>query len=292
MYPVLFNINGLKITSYGFALMCAFLLCNYLLKRYLKSIDIDPSIGDDIIFYAALGGILGSKIYYIIEFWDTGEGYNNILGLYDIGSGILTLNFSLISSGVNQFGSGLVFLGGLIGGLLSVSFYIYKNKLNWSIVSDWVAPYLALGHGIGRIGCFLVGDCYGKPCSHSWAVTFKDGLPPTTYESFSNNYPNVFNKYVEPYYTPGDLIFVHPTQLYETILYILLFFFLLFTRKFKKYNSEVFLEYLFFAGFIRFFIEFYRLNPLYYFNLSGAQYISILMILTSSIFMFIKRKSI
>ena len=53
MYPVLFNINGLKITSYGFALMCAFLLCNYLLKRYLKSIDIDPSIGDDIIFYAA-----------------------------------------------------------------------------------------------------------------------------------------------------------------------------------------------------------------------------------------------
>jgi len=292
MYPVLFNINGLKITSYGFALMTAFLLCNYLLKKYLKSINVDGKIGDDIIFYAALGGIFGSKIYYIIEFWNTGEGYNNILGLYEIARGLISLDFTLISAGINQFGSGLVFLGGLIGGLLSVTFYIYKNNLNWSIVSDWVAPYLALGHGIGRIGCFLVGDCYGRPCNQSWAVAFKDGLPPTTYESFNINYPTIFHKYVEPFYKPGDLVYVHPTQLYETFLYIALFFYLLYSRKLKKYNSEIFLEYLFFAGIIRFVIEFYRLNPLYYFNLSGAQYISIIMIFASTIFMYINRKKI
>ena len=68
MYPILFDINGLKITSYGFMLMLAFLACNYLLIKYLKTIYIKEKVGDDIIFYAALGGILGSKIYYIIEF--------------------------------------------------------------------------------------------------------------------------------------------------------------------------------------------------------------------------------
>ena len=290
MHPVLLNINGLKITSYGFTLMLAFLLCNYLLKKYLKSIDIDQKIGDDIIFYAALGGILGAKIYYIVEFWSSGEGYNNILGLFDIGKGIISFDFSLIALGINQFGSGLVFLGGLIGGLLLVTIYIYKNNLNWSAVSDWVAPYLILGHAIGRIGCFLVGDCYGKPCSLPWAVTFKNGLPPTTYESFNLNYPNIFYNYVEPIYNPGDLISVHPTQLYETFIYVIIFIYLLYSRSRKKYNSEIFLEYLFLAGLARFFIEFFRVNPLYYFDLSGAQFISLLMILVSSLLMYLNRK--
>ena len=68
MYPVIFQYNQFKISSYGLMLMLAFLICNYLLKKYLKSINIDEHIGDDIIFNAAFGGILGSKIYYIIEF--------------------------------------------------------------------------------------------------------------------------------------------------------------------------------------------------------------------------------
>ena len=58
MYPVLFEYYGFKITSYGFMLMSAFLISNYLLKKYLKSININPKIGDDLIFYAAIGGIL------------------------------------------------------------------------------------------------------------------------------------------------------------------------------------------------------------------------------------------
>ena len=66
MYPIIFEFQGLKISSYGLMLMLAFLICNYLLKKYLKSINIKESIGEDIIFHAALGGILGSKIYYII----------------------------------------------------------------------------------------------------------------------------------------------------------------------------------------------------------------------------------
>ena len=126
MYPIIFEYNGFIISSYGLMLMLAFLICNYLLRKYLISINEDSSKADDIIFYAAIGGIVGSKIYYIIEFWDSGEGYNNLLGLMNIFSGIVNLNSSMIFSGINQFGSGLVFLGGLIGGLFTVSIYIYK----------------------------------------------------------------------------------------------------------------------------------------------------------------------
>jgi len=287
MYPIIYQYNNLTISSYGLMLMLAFLSCNYLMKNYFISIKKDPKIADDIIFYAAIGGIVGSKIYYIAEFWNTGEGYNNILGFINIFKGLVSFDFNLMFSGISQFGSGLVFLGGLMGGLLTVSFYIYKNNLNWFTVSDWVAPYLALGHSIGRIGCFLVGDCYGKVCNLPWGVSFKNGLPPTTYESYKFNYPNSFvNDNIASHYNYGDLIYVHPTQLYESFIYLALFIYLIFSRKTKHYNGEIFLEYLFYAGLLRFLIEFLRLNPSYYLDLTGAQYISLLMIIVSSILMY------
>ena len=82
MYPIIYQYNNLTISSYGLMLMLAFLSCNYLMKNYFISIKKDTQIADDIIFYAAIGGIVGSKIYYIAEFWNTGEGYNNILGFH------------------------------------------------------------------------------------------------------------------------------------------------------------------------------------------------------------------
>ena len=59
-------------------------------------------------------------------------------------------------------GSGLVFLGGLMGGTLGVTWVIQKQNLNWLKMSDIVAPLLILGYGIGRVGCFFVGDDYGE----------------------------------------------------------------------------------------------------------------------------------
>ena len=115
MYPIIFQYKSLTISSYGLMLMLAFLTCNYLLKKYLRSIDIDARIGDDIIFYAAIGGIVGAKIYYIIEYWSV-EGHANILGFINILKGLITLNINLFFEGINQFGSGLVFLGGFLGG--------------------------------------------------------------------------------------------------------------------------------------------------------------------------------
>tara|TARA_Y100001934_G_C12314951_1_gene756897 strand:+ start:189 stop:1070 length:882 start_codon:yes stop_codon:yes gene_type:complete len=287
MYPILFEYKTLQISTYGLMLMIAFLVCNYLLRRYLESINEDPQQGDDIIFYAAFGGIVGSKVYYLIERAVLYSDYSNIDGIMNFFRGIISLDTSLIFLGINQFGSGLVFLGGLIGGMLSVTYYIKKNNLKWLTVADWVAPYLALGHAIGRIGCFLVGDCYGTYCTLPWAVTFTQGLPPSTFESFEYNYPYVFNSEgFQSLYNVGDAIYVHPTQLYESILYTIIFFYLFKIRETNSINGLIILEYLFLAGLSRFLIEFLRLNPSYALGLSGAQFISLFMVIISTYYMY------
>ena len=288
MYPTIFEYNGFVISSYGLMLMLAFLISNYLLKKYLISISVDGKIADEIIFYAAIGGILGSKIYYIIE---ENKLYETYISLINIFKGIFTLNSDYLSLGISQFGGGLVFLGGLIGGMISVSIYLYRNNINWLEASDWVAPYLILGHAIGRLGCFFVGDCYGTVCTYPWSVTFKNGLPPTTYSNFSIYYPDIFNSeffrdiYPSATTVADTLIYVHPTQLYESFGGFLIFLYLNQLRYKRLYFGMVMFEYLFLAGLIRFLIEFIRLNPDYLFGLSGAQIISIFMMIAGSVLM-------
>ena len=285
MYPILLQYNDFQISSYGFMLMMSFIICNYLLKKYLVSIGINSKVGEDLIFYAAIGGIIGAKIFYILEYYDS-SGYENVLGLLNIFKGIFSLDLPLILSGIKDFGSGLVFLGGLLGGMISVSLYIYKNNLNWLKVSDWIAPYLALGHGIGRLGCFFVGCCYGKPTTLSWLFPFPQGRPPTTYENFKYFHPDIFDSMVIPFYKIGSLVSVHPTQLYEFFTYMFISIFLLYSRKKKRYDGQIFFQYIFLAGASRFFIEFYRLNPIYINGLTSAQIISVFMILITIVFLF------
>ena len=254
MYPILFEFGPFVISSFGVMMVTAFLVCNYLLKKDIEAAGYDPTMGEDITFRAAIGGIIGAKIYYLIENIPTGQAADNMNGLVDIIAGLFTFNITRIGGGIQNFGAGLVFLGGLMGGMLAVTLYIHKNKLKWLEVADLVAPYLALGHGIGRIGCFLVGDDYGTPCNLPWACTFPKGLPPTD-------------------------IPVHPTQIYEMTAYFSVFIYLRYKKRNQYFTGELMFEYLFLVGFFRFMIEFIRNNPQYLMGLTGAQYISILMML-------------
>ena len=99
MYPILFSYKGIQISTYGLMLVIAFLTCNYLGRRYLTKKNLNPDIADDMTFRAAIGGILGSKIYYIIEFWSL-EGYQNLIGLGNIFKGIVSFDLSLITEGL------------------------------------------------------------------------------------------------------------------------------------------------------------------------------------------------
>ena len=252
MYPILFEFGPFIISSFGVMMVIAFLLGNYLLRRDVVALGYDPLIAEDITFRAAIGGILGAKVYYLIETIPTGQAADNINGLIEIIAGIFTLSGGRIASGIQNFGAGLVFLGGLIGGVAAISWYVYRKKLNWLEIADLAAPFLVLGHGIGRIGCFLVGDDYGIASNLPWAIAFPKGLPPTD-------------------------ITVHPTQLYEMAAYFSIFFYLRYRKRNQQFKGEIMFEYLFLGGFARFMVEFIRTNTKYLFDVYGAQYLSILM---------------
>ena len=249
-----FDIGFIHISSFGLMMFLAFLSCNLLIRKTLKEKQINPEIGDDIIFWAAIGGIVGAKLYSIIEYGS--EPFFN--GLSYIFKG----EFSLA---IESLGSGLVFYGGLIGGLIAVSLYIFKKGLSWIEYADVVAPLLALGHGIGRIGCLLVGDDYGIPTDSILGMHFPDPIP-----SFDYAFPN------------QNVIYVYPTQIFEMIAYFLIFIYLYRFRHKVNFNGELFFEYLFLVGLSRFLIEFIRFhdtNSFEFLGLYGAQYVSLVMII-------------
>ena len=262
MYPTLIDFGmidllgfkfRLAIHSFGFMLVIAFYTTYFILDKDLKKLKYEDTLASDLVFWAALGGVFGSKVYHLLE---------NIDQLIIDPIGMI---FSC---------SGLVFLGGLIGGTISVSIILHKNNLPWLVFADIVAPLLILGYGIGRIGCFLVGDDYGIPTNLPWGLSFPNGLPPSTSHVFELYFPWIDISNFEP-----GLLKVHPTQIYEFIICLIIFFYLYNKRLNIKVKGTLFFTYLILAGFERFFIEFIRTNEKYFLStFSGAQIISFFMI--------------
>ena len=109
-------------------------------------------------------------------------------------------------------------------------------------------------------------------------------------ESFKFNYPHVFNtESFQATYSLGDIIAVHPTQIYEMMLYFFIYLFLNKMLDKKHFKGEIFMNYLFLAGFARFMVEFIRVNPKYFLDLSGAQIISVAMMMCAIVFHYYSR---
>ena len=190
--------------------------------------------------------------------------------------------------------SGTNFFGGLAGGLLAGFMFCYIYKVPFYHLFDSVAPIIRLGYAIGRLGCHVVGDgCWGldnttqKP---NW-LTVPDWL-------WAYNYPhNVSQKGIKIASFEGtyDMILakpVLPTSLYEATFGIIMFFVLWNLRKKISHPYVLFMLFIFSMGIERFFIEFIRINPKYSFfvlNLSQAQYISVVLIIISSLFLLTKK---
>ena len=233
MYPEILKIGPLTIYSYGLMAAIGFLLGGYLLERELARKGEKKELAGTIIIAAIIGGIVGSKIYFLIE------------------------NPSLVKGdffGTVFSGAGLVWYGGLIGGLLAVTWWIRKKGLPFLLVGDLLAPLLLMGQGMGRIGCFLAGDgCYGPPTDLPWAMSFPNGVVPT-------------------------LELVHPTPIYDAILLISLFLILWSLRKIEFRPGTFFGLFGIFMGTERFFSEFLRTNPRDIFGtLTQAQFFSIIL---------------
>ncbi len=242
MYPNLFTlpewlplVGGAPITSFGVMMLAAFLTAGYLLKVELVRQGQRPEIAWDLLFWAVLGGIVGARIYYVLLNYP--RFLNDPIGM-------------LLSR------AGMVWYGGfLLAGALVLR-RIRTLDLPMGTIVDASAPALALAYGVGRLGCFLVGDDYGRPTDSWVGIAFPNGQPPTTVTTIESHFgiavdPALVEKY-------GEVVPVHPTQLYETGISTLIFLLLWSLRRHRHRPGWLLALWLTLASAERFLVEFYR----------------------------------
>jgi phosphatidylglycerol:prolipoprotein diacylglycerol transferase len=211
VYPVLFRIGNFEITSFGVLVAIGALVGLWVFQRELARRSL-PESGVDAGIAGVLGGLLGAKLLWSVEH----AGQEPIADL-------------LLSRG------GMSWFGGLLGGVTAGIWMMRRRGVPLMAGLAAASPGLALGHAVGRIGCFLVGDDYGRPSDLPWAVAFPEGLPPTD-------------------------VPVHPTQLYEMAALLPVAWILIRWRRSGVPDRVVFGRYLILVGVIRFAIEFVRVN--------------------------------
>ena len=160
MYPVLFQVGGIKIYSYGFMLSMTFVVGAWMLTKELNRKKMDPEMVGPIVLLAIVFGLFGAKLFDVFEYWDR-----------------------FIKDPVKVFlkGSGLTFLGGFVIGSTAVLLYLKAMRVPILKFVDAVCPGLMVGYGVARIGCQLSGDGdYGIPTDLPWGMAYPHGTVPTT----------------------------------------------------------------------------------------------------------------
>jgi phosphatidylglycerol:prolipoprotein diacylglycerol transferase len=254
MYPELFTIGSLTITSFGVMMALAFLTAYQILRSELARQGKDPEFAGDLLMGALIGGIAGAKLYYMILNWD------------------LTSRdpFGMLFSR-----AGLVWYGGLLGATALMVYQVHRRGESKPLIADALAPGNALAYGIGRLGCFLVGDDYGRP-TESWVgIAFPNGSPPST----AGNLRRSFGVSIPESVADTSVLSVHPTQLYEIGLSLMIFAILWRLRGRGKPVGWLFSLWLVLAGLERFAVEFFRAKDDRFFGvLTVAQIISLALV--------------
>jgi phosphatidylglycerol:prolipoprotein diacylglycerol transferase len=216
-----------ELTGYGLMMMAAFLMGGWLVTLELRRRRLSEDYSADIVAAAVIGGIIGAKLWYVALTRDPG---------------------ALFARG------GFVWYGGFLGGAAAVILNGWRLRVPLRWTMQLVAPALAAAYALGRVGCFLVNDDYGRPSGVPWAVKFPQGLPPST----AGNMQHLFGIPVPAGTDPSTVLAVHPTQLYEVALMLGAFFVLWAWRIRPRPVGWLFGAYLVFAGVERFLVEILR----------------------------------
>jgi len=242
MFPELFKIPGIDVTihTYGFLLAIAFILALWMTARLAARDGLPKNRVYDLGLYILLSALVGAKVVMLITEWnEPGGGWRRVFSL------------DLLSSGG-------VFYGGLLFALVTSVILMRIYRLPWRKTADAFAPGIAVGHAIGRLGCFSAGCCWGKPTDSWIGVRFTQK---------ANELTGV----------PIDSALV-PTQLIEAVVNLLIFVFLLWLTKRRRFEGQVIFAYLMIYSVARFIIEFWRADPRgELFGLSTSQLVSVVM---------------
>ncbi len=215
MHPILLDLGSIKLYTYGLFLALGFMAAVWFSKRNAKLYNTSDQVISDLFFVILLASLVGARLLYVLINFDTFR--NNPLEIFKIWNG------------------GLVFFGGFLAAVTACLIMLKIKKMPIARTADIIAPGIALGHSIGRLGCLFAGCCYGKACDLPFAIKFTnpDGLAPLN-------------------------VYLHPTQVYMVISNFLLFLILMWFQKRKKFHGMVFLFYIMLYSGFRSGIEFFR----------------------------------
>jgi phosphatidylglycerol---prolipoprotein diacylglyceryl transferase len=238
MQPEL-HLGPITLQTFGIAFGLGFVAAGAVLARRLRELDLPPDWAYEMIFAALVGGLVGARLNYLFQNWD--KVSNDLLG-------------NLFS------GSGLVWLGGVIGGAIGVLLWAWRKHWLSLTLLDTASVPLALGYAIGRIGCQLSGDGdYGKHTDLPWGMSYPHGTVPTT-----------------------DT--VHPTPVYETLVMGLIAL-LLWQLRDRMRPGLLFALWLLLSGLERLLVEFIRRNDVVALGLTTPQLISVGMMIVGGVWL-------
>src|SRR3954453_3200239 len=223
MFPRLFELGPITVYTYGVLLAAAYLFGLKLAMTRAKARGLDANRVLDLGIYIIISALIGAKLLLLIT------------------------DFRAFTSNPQELltlaRSGGVFYGGLILAVVVALWYIRKDGLPLWTTPDVFAPGIALGHVVGRMGCFFAGCCYGKPTSVPWAITFTD--------------PYAAANVGTPLNIP-----LHPTQLYEAGAEAFILVLLLATEtRGKRFPGRTFWLYMLLYAISRYVIEMFRDDP-------------------------------
>lgn len=232
MFPVICHIGPFTLYAYGLMLALAVMVASFFTARELARQGMTRTAVYDLAFWVVLWGLLGARLFYVLLNFDYYRAF--------------PLEIFMLQKG------GLAWQGSLAAGILAGVVFIRRNRWPLWTILDAAAPFLALGHAIGRIGCFLNGCCYGKPVA--WGIYFP-----------------VWGQHL------------HPTQLYMSLGECIVFLILLVLQKRGgQPRGRLFVLYLVLSSAERFAVEFFRADHVVLWGgLSLFQYVCALIMLTA-----------
>ncbi len=221
MHQIAFNIGNWPIHWYGVFVALGFVAGLWTAARRAPLQGIKAEHVSDAGPWMIAGAILGARFLYVVTYWKesfAGQSWTEVF---------------MVQHG------GLVFYGGLIGASLTIILYARVRHVPLWKLADVMAPSIPLGYVFGRLGCLMNGCCYGTKCDLPWAITYPRG-----HETFPAGAEQGMP--------------VHPTQIYDSLLSLVLYLFLAWLFRRKKFDGQIFAVYLVCYAFTRSFVEYFR----------------------------------
>ncbi len=214
MHPIIHDFGFFVLRWYGVLIAIGLMAAYHLFKKRALRLGLSEPQASNLLFLLFFSGVAGARVYFVIWNWNSFFADN----LREI---------VMIQHG------GLVFFGGFLAACATLVIWTKYQKKPLAQVADALSPSLALGQAFGRLGCFMNGCCYGKPCDYFWAV--RPEAPP------------------EVAGMP-----IHPTQIYEFVGLLDIVLTLIVIERIARYPGQVAWSYCILYSMLRFFVEFWR----------------------------------